>query len=178
MTARGRAEGARGRVRIEVERRPAGAGRGAGVVAALALLLAACAAGPAGAQGGAAPGPAEDLRGTWTGTWGGTPLTLVITGQEEAAGYSGLYLGAWLLFGRREPGLSGVITFQERGRAVSTAVQGWLLGSAGLVLRSETTRGTHELRLRAAGARRLTGTGESSVPWGPQGAVELTRASG
>lgn len=144
----------------------------------LALLLAACTSAAPPAPAPAAPTALPDLRGTWRGTWGGTPLTLVVVEQEEVDVPSGVYLGSFQVFGRRAPGLKGVLTSTIRGEPVSISVEGWL-GRAGaqttLVVTGRMPSGTQTLTLTRVAAERLTGTGESSFPGGPQGPVELSR---
>jgi hypothetical protein len=145
------------------------------VLAAIVLVgLSACGTPPAPA---ASPGGSADLLGTWTGTWGGTPLTVVIR-EHTDAGRGGVYLGPWQVAGDRRPGVSGIMTYAVRGAEVSTRVQGWLADTGRLTLYLEAAPpdGRQELRLNV-GDGRLSGTGESSFRWGPQGTVDLTRTA-
>ena len=140
------------------------------------LLVAACTSAPR-----PAPSPADvpDLRGTWTGAWGGTPLRLVVLDQQAAGGVSGVYLGSLLVVGHQQPTVSGVLTFVNRGEAVSVSAQGWLQSSRrGLTLAVDAAPpdGKLQLTLTRVAPERLTGSGTSSFRWGPQGPVELTRA--
>jgi len=119
-----------------------------------------------------------DLRGTWAGTWGGQPLGLLITEQGELVGSSGVYWGTTQIFGHREPGLAGIMTYTSQGRPVSVSVQGWLYYAQPrpvLVLRSETPYGPQALTLTRVEDEHLAGSGSSHFRWGPQGAVDLAR---
>lgn len=149
-------------------------------VVAIALLLAGC-AGPSGPPTVPATAPttaAADLRGTWRGTWGGAPLTLLVTDQTDSAPYSGLFFGPWLVSGRRYPGVSGTMTYTDRGAAISVRFDGWIRADRPLMLliASAPLDGPQQLTLKATGAASLTGDGESDFRWGPRGAIELTRA--
>lgn len=140
---------------------------------ALTLLLGACAPAP----GLTMPaGPVPDLRGTWRGTWGGTPLTLVVLEQHEAAPADGVYFGPWHL-GRELPGASGILTFTARGELVSVNVKG-VIGDANgrltLVLEPVTANGGR-ITLTGVDKHRLTGVGTTPASWEPQGDVELVR---
>lgn len=147
----------------------------------LVLLFAGC----AGAS--APPGPLlstldiPDLRGTWRGTWGETPVTLVITEQQDSGSPSGVYLGPVQVLGQRVPGVSGVLTSVIAGHRVSASVKGWLTtsgrGTVTLWLEAHTADGTQQLSLTSVPPDRLTGRGESEFRWGPRGAVELIRSS-
>lgn len=144
------------------------------------MWLAGCANGPAGPPPASWVGPPPpDLRGTWTGTWGGTPLTLVVTDQIDAAGSSGgVYFGSVQLLGHRTPGIAGVMTSTIAGNPVSTSVEGWL-GSTGaaitLRLSAQALHGMQWLTLTRVEPNRLLGRGASDFRWGPQGDVELSR---
>ena len=148
---------------------------------ALALLcvlafVSACAAQPP-ASGNPSPG-VPDLRGSWTGTWGGQPLGLLITNQGDLVGSSGVYWGTTQLFGYREPGLAGIMTYTSQGRPVSVAVQGWIYYAQPrpvLLLRTETPDGPQALTLNSVEYEHLGGSGTSHFRWGPQGAVDLAR---
>ncbi|MGH2687618.1 MAG: hypothetical protein ACRDKW_02255 [Actinomycetota bacterium] len=129
---------------------------------------------PPGALSSAAVG---ELTGTWTGTWGGTPLTLVIVEHTESAPYSGLYFGPWLVAGGRYPGIAGVLTYTGSGAPTSVAFNGRIHSSRPLIVfvLAQALDGQLQMRLRGAGTGRLTGEGQSTFRWGPQGPVELTR---
>ena len=149
------------------------------LVAVLALIIAGCATSPPPEPIGVGAGvPTHDLRGMWTGTWAGTPLSLSLIPDPEASSPSGVYVGSWLVLGRARPSFSGIITFTRRGEAVSTRAQAWVsyaTGGVTLLVQAAPTDGEQELRLRSVDGERLVGTGRSSFPWGPQGAVELQR---
>lgn len=153
------------------------------VLAALALaaLVAACATSAPATVSLTPPGaPASDLSGTWTGAWGGSPLTLVVTDYDESAPYSGVFVGPFMALGRREPALSGVMTYAARDGRRSVSVQGWVRTvdrRPSLLVYAVSPDGSQELRLTTMGEGQLAGTGSSSFPWGPQGAVTLTRAT-
>jgi uncharacterized protein YcfJ len=117
-----------------------------------------------------------NLRGTWTGTWGGTPLTLFVLTQDETA-VSDVYVGPWLLFGRRVLGLSGVLTFTVRDEAISVNVRGRFEDSSGrltLLLEPQTANG-QQITLTHVDENHLGGVGASRLSWEPQGPVELVR---
>ena len=149
----------------------------------ICLVAAGCATSPAPPPIGAeAPAPA--LGGLWTGTWAGTPMSLSLIPDEQASSPSGVYVGSWLVLGRARPGFSGIMTFRRRGEMVSTRAQAWASYSGGganggvtLLVQTAPTDGDQELRLRSVDGQRLVGTGYSSFPWGPQGAVELRRSA-
>jgi hypothetical protein len=150
-------------------------------VAVLLMIVAGCATSPAPPPIGA-EAPAPELGGLWTGTWAGTPVSLSLIQDEKASSPSGVYVGSWLVLGRARPAFSGIITFSRRGEMVSTRAQAWASYSGGgakggvtLLVQSAPTDGDQELRLRSVDGQRLVGTGYSSFPWGPQGAVELQR---
>ena len=88
---------------------------------AVALALVACATGPRLTPPTSA---IPDLRGTWKGTWGGTPLALLVIDQQGTVPVGGVTLGPWSLSGDALPALSGVLTFQSAGAAVSVNVRG------------------------------------------------------
>jgi hypothetical protein len=140
------------------------------------VLLAGCATAPP-------PGPpaafVPDLLGTWTGTWGGGPATLVLTGQHEGHGDSGLVLGPWQVFGEVYPTASGILTARINGEMVSTAVNGRISnagdGTVLTVLAQSPSAGDQWMQLRLVGEDRLEGTGESQHRWGPSGPVQLVR---
>lgn len=151
-------------------------------VLGIVLLLAGC----AGSPGPMAPPPVStldipDFRGTWTGTWGGSPVSLVITEQEEQDWRSGVYLGPVQLLGQRVPGVRGVLTSVIAGRAVSATVKGWLTtsgrGAVTLLLETRTADGMQQLALTSGPPDRLAGSGDSEFRWGPRGPIELTRSS-
>jgi hypothetical protein len=146
----------------------------------LALALAACATAPP--LGTLPPGAVlPDLRGTWAGTWGGVPATLLITEQRDAVADGGLFIGTAAIFGDRRPGLGAVLTSSIDGRPVSTNARGWLGQTAGrlaLRLHAESSHGLQRLDLVLHDDDWMTGTGESSFRWGPQGAVHLRREQG
>lgn len=122
--------------------------------------------------------PPPDLRGAWSGTWGGTPLTLIVTSQADVGAYSGMYMGTYQVLGQRVPGLSGVLTSMIGGQPLSTSATGWL-GFGGpavtVLLEARTPHGTQRLGLTRTDSDRLVGQGASDFPWGPRGAVELSR---
>jgi hypothetical protein len=142
----------------------------------LAVLLGACATAPPPL---ASPtGLVPDLRGTWTGTWGGTPLTLVILDQSDAAPVDGVSIGPWQVFGRNLPGVSGILTVKVRSELVSVNVQGRVGTSNGrltLVLEPATVNGGW-ISLTRLDENRLAGVGTGQTSWEPQGPVELIRA--
>ena len=144
------------------------------IALALTMLLGACAPTPPLTT---PVGSVPDLRGTWKGTWGGTPLTLVILEQQDAAPADGVSIGPWHVLGRDLPGVSGVLTFTVRGEPVSVNVQGRLGSSNGrltLVLEPLTVNGG-QITLAWRGEHRLAGAGTSRRSWEPQGLVELVR---
>jgi hypothetical protein len=146
---------------------------------ALALLLVGCASSPSAPPPPSSLGPPPpNLRGAWSGTWGGAPLTLVVTDQADLGAYSGVYLGAYQVLGQRVPGVTGVLTSTIAGQPVSASAKGWL-GFGGpavtLLLEARTPHGTQHLTLTRTDGDRLIGQGESDFPWGPRGAVELSR---
>ena len=143
----------------------------------LVAVLGACSTAPPplGMPAGLLP----DLRGTWTGTWGGTPLTLLIIDQSDAAPVEGVSVGPWQVFGRNLPGVSGILTVRIRSEMVSTNVQGRLGTSNGrlaLELVPATANGGW-MSLRRLDENRMVGTGRGQMSWEPQGAVELIRQS-
>ena len=143
----------------------------------VAALLGACSTAPPPLATPA--GLLPDLRGTWTGTWGGTPLTLLIIDQSDAAPVEGVSVGPWQVFGRNLPGVSGILTVRIRSEMVSTNVQGRLGTSNGrlaLELAPATANGGW-LSLRHLDENRMVGTGSGQMSWEPQGAVELIRQS-
>ena len=145
----------------------------------LALIVAGCATSPP-PETVEAGMPVLDLAGTWTGTWAGTPVSLSLGRDTEASFPSGLYVGSWLVLGQARPSFSGIITFSRRGEPVSTRAQAWVTSSNGalnLLVQAAPTDGDQELRLRSVDGQRLAGTGRSSFPRGPQGAVELHRGA-
>jgi hypothetical protein len=148
---------------------------GAHRVALVVLVLAACATAP---RLTAPLGEIPDLRGTWRGTWGGTPLALLVVDQGGTAPTGGVMLGPWSLSGQELPALSGVLTFQSAGTAISVNVQGWL-GDSGerltLVLDVLTPNGAR-IVLTVLTPDRLRGTGTSLLGWEPRGPVELRRS--
>ena len=142
----------------------------------LATLLGACSTAPpplATPPAGLLP----DLRGTWTGTWGGTPVTLIILDQSDAAPTEGVSVGPWQVFGRTLPGVSGVLSVKIRGEMLSVNVQGRLGTSNGrlaLELAPATVNGGW-ISLTRLAETRMTGTGVGQMSWEPQGPVELVR---
>jgi hypothetical protein len=141
---------------------------------AVALALAACATGPRLTPPTSA---IPDLRGTWTGTWGGTPLALLVIDQQGTLPVGGVVLGPWSLAGEALPALSGVLTFQSAGAAVSVNVQGrfgdWH-DRLTLVLDALSPNG-EQIVLSELTPDRLRGTGTSLPSWEPRGPVELRR---
>jgi hypothetical protein len=136
------------------------------------LALAACQSVPP------APPPAsEDLRGLWEGTWGGTPLSLLVTEHRDLEAPSGIFVGPFQVLGQARPGVVGILTYTQRGEALSVNFEG-RLGGAGaartLVIIAHPTSGRLQLSLRRA-EDRLAGAGESEFWWGPRGPVELRR---
>jgi hypothetical protein len=142
------------------------------------LCVSATAAQPPPPGSATPPVGVPDLRGSWTGTWGGQPLGLLITEQGELVGSSGVYWGTTQIFGHRQPGLAGIMTYTSQGRPVSVSVQGWVYYAQPrpvLVLRSETPDGPQALTLTRVEEQHLAGSGSSHFRWGPQGAVDLAR---
>ena len=141
---------------------------------AVALALAACATGPRLTPPTSA---IPDLRGTWKGTWGGTPLALLVIDQQGTVPVGGVTLGPWSLSGDALPALSGVLTFQSAGAAVSVNARGrfgdWHARLT-LVLDGFTPNGA-QIVLTELTPDRLRGTGTSLVSWEPGGPVELRR---
>jgi hypothetical protein len=148
-----------------------------------ALLLVIALAGCAQTVDLAPPPPVTavpDLRGTWAGTWGGTPVQLVVVEQRELGDYAGVYVGPVQVLGRRRPGVSGVLTSTIAGAPVSANVEGWLgygNGNLTLLVHATTPSGSQQLTLTRTADDRWSGRGESSFPWGPQGAIELVRTT-
>ena len=120
--------------------------------------------------------PVGELTGTWMGTWAGSPLTLVVVKYEEAAPYSGLYFGPWLIAGVQYPGLTGVLTFASSGSPTSVRFDGWIYSSRPFTafVQARSLDGDLYLRLLAGGTGVLIGDGYSTFGWGPKGPVELT----
>ena len=89
----------------------------------------------------------------------------------------GVTLGPWSLSGDALPALSGVLTFQSAGAAVSINVQGrfgdWH-DRLTLVLDGLTSNG-EQIVLTELRPDRLRGTGTSLPSWRPRGPVELRR---
>jgi hypothetical protein len=149
-------------------------------LAALLLLAGACTTSTALPQ---PPPPGagasvNDIRGSWRGTWGGAPAALLITDQQ-AAGYSGLYVGNYQVLGHERPGVSGILTSQINREQTSVRAYGWFGGVDGQVtlrILADSPSGQQRLTLRPDGPDRLVGMGESSFRWGPGGPIELTRA--
>ena len=146
-----------------------------GVLTVVLTLVAAGCAAPALPPVVVAP----DLRGTWSGTWADTPLTLLITDQQNNRGESGLVIGPWQVLGRPYPAVSGVMTSSVRGEATSTRMDG-LLGDAGnghlaVSVRARSQVGEQRLDLRLVEHDRLEGRGDSQYAWGPRGPVRLAR---
>lgn len=144
----------------------------------VALLLGGC------ASSAPPPPPAAtvpDLRGTWTGTWGGTPLTMVVTGQQAGQGQSGLVIGPWQVLGEVHPTLGGVLTSSIRGEAVSTHMNALVSDAGGgrivLTVRARSAAGDQRMTLRWIAPDRLEGSGDSQYAWGPQGPVQLIRGA-
>ena len=128
--------------------------------------------------------PVPDLRGTWSGSWGGAPMSLVIVEQAEIGGPSGVYVGPIpvdsVLGGRRDPSVSGVITYTVRGQPVSASVNGRLgrlTGRTSMVLETAVPDGVQRLVLDRVEPERLAGYGDSTFAWGPDGRIELTRCT-
>lgn len=161
-------------------RAPGPASRVTAVIAA--ALLAACASGPPAVTPLPTSAAVPDVRGTWTGSWGGAPVTLLIAEQRAGADLDpGVWVGPIQVLGRRAPGVSGVLTSASPRGGVSATANGWFGSSGGraaLVVVAATVDGRQVLRLSLLDAERLAGTGESDYPWGPQGAVTLTRSVG
>jgi hypothetical protein len=142
---------------------------------AVAVLCVGCSTAPPAP----APTAAPDLRGGWTGTWGGAPLTVVITDQLDDAPYSGLYVGPWLVSGRRVPGMSGVMTYTDRAGHHSVSFNGWFVAQRPLDIRiiADAPDGMQKLKLTLAEPDRLIGDGETDNSFGPRGPIELTRTA-
>lgn len=158
-------------MRIVVPMKP---GSGFRSILALAALLGACATTPTLTMPDA---PLPDLRGTWTGTWGGTPVSLIVLEQHEAAPVDGVTIGPWHVLGRELPGVAGVLTFRSSGESVSVNVRGRLgdaNGRLALVLEPITVNGGH-IALTRIEPNRMAGVGSSPMRWEPQGPVELAR---
>jgi hypothetical protein len=121
--------------------------------------------------------PVGELTGAWAGTWGGTPLTLLVTEQTEAAPYSGLYVGPWLISGGRYPGVSGILTYARGGSPTSVRFDGWIYSSRPftVLIHARPIDGELHIRLHGAGAGVLSGEGQATFGWAPRGPVELTR---
>jgi hypothetical protein len=144
---------------------------------AAGLMLAGCASGtPLPTP---PTGEVPDLLGTWRGTWGGEPLVLLVTGQHEDTGYSGVFVGGAQIFGQRRPGISGVLTSTIRGAAVSSRAAGWFgrdaTGRQVLLIQTDTPDGGQRLTLARVSESQLQGMGESDFRWGPKGPAQLTR---
>jgi len=143
-------------------------------------MLAACTTGTALPQ---PPPPGSgasiaDIRGSWRGTWGGAPASLLVTDQQTAAGYSGVYVGNYQVLGHERPGVSGILTSQINREQTSVRAYGWFGGVDGqLTLRvvADSPSGQQRITLRPEGPNRLVGMGDSSFGWGPSGPIELTR---
>jgi len=121
-----------------------------------------------------------DMRGTWRGTWGGAPVALLITDQQTAAGYSGLYVGNYQVLGHERPGVSGILTSQIDKAQTSVRAGGWFGGVGNqltLVIVADSPSGQQRITVRPDGPDRLVGMGESSFRWGPSGPIELRRTA-
>jgi hypothetical protein len=143
---------------------------------AVVVLLGGCAPAPPPL----APPPAgvvPDLRGTWRGSWGGTPLSLVVTGQENMS-TSGIYVGPWPVLGQELPGIAGVLTYMAGGAPVSVNVKGRFGGGPDgrlLLVLEPTGQVGQFMTLTQVDAQRLSGMGRSHSQWDPEGPVELVR---
>jgi hypothetical protein len=151
-----------------------------GALLIIALVAAACTSGTPLPQ---SPPPGSgatiaDIRGSWRGTWGGAPASLLITDQRTAAGYSGVYVGNYQVFGHERPGVSGILTSQIDNAQTSVQAYGWFGGVDGqLTLRvlADSPSGQQRLTMRPDGPDRLVGMGDSSFRRGPTGPIELMR---
>lgn len=145
-------------------------------VLGLALVVAACASPPVLDE---PLGRVPDVRGRWEGVWGGTPVSLLVVTQDEAAGEGTIMLGRWTLAGAPLPAIEGVFTFAVDGAPVSVNVRGRfgdLGGHLALVVDLLTADGDW-LLLDRVREDRLAGRGSSRLPWYPRGAVTLVRVS-
>ena len=127
------------------------------------------------------PGPAvgiPDMHGSWRGTWGGAPAALLITDQQTSAGYSGIYVGSYQVFGHERPGVSGILTSQVENAQTSVRAAGWFGGAGNqltLVILTDSPSGQQRITVRPDGPDRLIGIGESNFRGGPNGPIELRR---
>jgi len=145
---------------------------------AFVAVLAGCAPAPP-PLGPLTPGAAvqtQDLRGTWAGTWAGSPLTLVVTSQQDVA-TSDLTIGPWPVGGHIGPGITGVLTYAAAGQPMSVNVTGRLgslNGRPALVLEPAGQVGQF-MTLTFMDANRMVGMGRSHAQWDPEGPAELVR---
>jgi hypothetical protein len=147
-------------------------------VLAAALLASACTTPLPQPPPAGAGATIDDIRGSWRGTWGSAPASLLITNQQVSAGYSGLYVGNYQVLGHERPGVDGILTSQIDGAQTSVRAYGWFGGLGGqltLQMFADSPSGQQRLTLRADGANRFVGMGESSFRHGPNGPIELTR---
>ena len=145
-------------------------------IPALTLLLTACASEVVLRE---PLGEVPDVRGRWEGAWGGTPVSLVVVSQAEAASDGSITLGRWTLAGQPLPVIEGVFTFAVDGAPVSVNVRGRfgdLGGHLALVI-DVLTPDRDRLVLDRVRDDRLAGRGTSRLPWHPRGVVSLVRVS-
>ena len=121
-----------------------------------------------------------DMRGTWRGTWGGAPAALLITDEQTAAGYSGIYVGNYQVLGHERPGMAGILTSQIDNAQTSVRASGWFGGVANqltLVILADSPSGQQRITVRPEGPDRLVGMGDSNFRGGPSGPIELQRVT-
>jgi hypothetical protein len=155
----------------------------------IAALCIAMAAGAAGAQQPAPPAAAPptwpDLSGTWKGTWGGAPTTLVIFKRSEGAFVSqalgGMYSFAQQVVGQGDSDVVGTLTTDGRAGPISVSAAG-RMGTFNnrltLVLNAQPgfgIRDYQELVFTTVTPEQLSGTGTSTMQWGPAGEISLKR---
>ena len=157
----------------------------------IAAILVAVAAGAAGAQQPGPPPPSPprwpDLSGTWKGTWGGASTTLVIFKRSEATFMSqamgGLSSYAQAEVGQGDSDVRGTLMTDGRAGPLSVAATGRLgvfNDRLTLILNARPGFGINdfqELVFTSVTPDRLIGSGTSSMQWGPDGPIDLTRTT-
>ena len=128
-----------------------------------------------------------DLSGTWRGTWGGAPTTLVIFKRSEAAfvdqALSGFSNFAQTVVGHNDGEVRGTLSTDGRAGPLSLSVSGRMgifNGRLTLVLNGKpgwNWNDSQELVFTTVTPNQLSGTGTSTMQWGPAGPIYLTRAA-
>jgi hypothetical protein len=160
------------------------AGRSHRALVVLALLAAIAGCGPQVRP--LPPGTkVPDLRGTWRGVWGKSQMLLTLSSSDMEYGPSVLNVGPIpidsVIWGDKELSYTGSISYEVRGKAMSTGVRGRVAAFTGrvtLVLYASPPDGDQELVLTGVQPNHLSGNGSSTFTWGPQGQIDLLREAG